>query len=235
MNQQIRIGQRYCIENQAGGAEGLEAALVGLGATPEQLRANVAESELVRLFLSTQIMPQVTVTPEEVSAFYNENTEIFDRPDMIRARHILIRITQGASQEEKDSAKARATAARERVIAGEDFAAVATEVSEGPNASNGGDLGFFARDSMVPALANAAFALDIGEISYVIETQFGFHVVRVEDKRAASRISFEEAKGQAEELLRENESGRLLAELLAELAESATIVQVEKDGTTPEQ
>jgi peptidyl-prolyl cis-trans isomerase C len=222
------------IENQSGGAAGLDAALAGLGATSEQLRANVAESELVKLFISTQIVPQVTVTPEEVSALYNENPDLFERPDMIRARHILIRITQGAKQVEKDSAKARATAARERVVAGEDFAAVATEVSEGPNASQGGDLGFFARDSMVPALANAAFALDIGEISDVIETQFGFHVVRLEEKRASSKIPFEEAKGPAEQLLRENKSGQLVSELLAKLAESATVVSVAQPGETPE-
>jgi peptidyl-prolyl cis-trans isomerase C len=213
------------IEKRAGGREGLDAVLGRLGATYEQLRANAAESDLVQVFVTTQIEPKVKVTPQEVSAFYDQNPDVFERPEMVRAQHILIRISQQADQAAKDSAKARAVAARERVIAGEDFADVAREVSEGREASKGGDMGFFARDSMVPAIADTAFTLDIGEISDVVESQFGFHVLKVLERRAASKMTFAEAEEPAEQLLRENKSGELISKLLADLKQSAKIVQ----------
>jgi len=94
-------------------------------------------------------------------------------------------------------------------------------------------MGFFAQDSMVPALANAAFALKIGEISGVIETQFGFHIVKMLEKRPTSKMSFEEAKEPVRRLLKENRAGEKVAELLVKLKESATVVTMAPPGSTP--
>jgi len=211
-------------EEQAGGPEGLEAALAKLGATREQLRANAFETELVRLFVMTEIRPRVTVSAAEVSAFYDENPEEFERPDMVRARHILARISPNATEEEKKAARARAKSAHKRVLAGEDFATVASEVSEGREASRGGDMGFFARDSMMPELTNVAFSLDVGQISDIVETRFGFHILKLEEKRPASKMTFSEAKGPIRQLIEENKAGRMVDELLMELRENATVV-----------
>jgi len=166
-------------------------------------------------------------------AFYNANPEMFARPDMVRARHILARLMPNSTPEQKESVRARAAAAHQRVVAGEDFAVVAREVSDGPNAADGGDTGFFAQDSMVPALADAAFALQVGEISDIIETQFGFHILKLMEKRPASKMSFEEARAPVKQLLIENGSGQKLSELLVKLNESATIVQSEPPEGTP--
>jgi peptidyl-prolyl cis-trans isomerase C len=168
-----------------------------------------------------------------VSTFYDEHPEVFERPDMVRARHILIRISRQADQTEKDSARAKAVAARERVLAGENFADVARQVSEGREAANGGDMGFFARDSMVPAIANTAFALDIDEISDVVESQFGFHILKVLEKRPASKMTLAQAREPAEKLLREKKSGELISALLEELRQSAKIVQENSPASTP--
>jgi peptidyl-prolyl cis-trans isomerase C len=211
---------------QAGGRENFDATLGQMGITFEQLKVNATQSDLVQVYVDSKIEPLVTVTADEVSNYYNQNPQMFERPDMVRALHIFVRISQGADQAEKDAAKARVTAARQRVINGEDFAQVATEVSEGREASSGGDLGFFSRDSMVPAIADAAFALDIGEISEVLESQFGFHVIRVEEKRAASKMAFDEAKEPLEQMLREQKAGERVSQVLAELNQKATIVEV---------
>ena len=215
------------IQARAGGRAELDSALAKMGVTYDQLRASISESDLVQVFVTTQIQPQVSVTDEEVVAFYNANPEMFARPDMVRARHILSRLTPNSTADQKGAVRARAVEAHRRVVAGEDFSVVAREVSDGPNAANGGDLGFFAQDSMVPALANAAFALQIGEISDVIETQFGFHVLKVIEKRSASTMSLEEARLPVKQLLIENGSSEKLSELLVKLNESATIVQDE--------
>jgi len=214
------------IEEQAGGREGLNTALGRLGATYDQLRASVSETDLVRVFMTTQIEPLVSVTAEDVAAFYGANPEMFERPDMVRARHILVRLTPTSTTADKKEARIRANAAHQRVVAGEDFAVVAREVSEGREASQGGDMGFFAQDSMMPALADVAFALEIGQISDIIETQFGFHILKVEEKRAASKMPYEEARGPVRQLLIENRTGEKLSGLLVQLREAATIVQV---------
>jgi peptidyl-prolyl cis-trans isomerase C len=211
---------------QAGGRDNFDQSLSQFGVSYDQLKTSAAEADLVQVYIDAKIDPQVTVTAEDVEEFYNQNPEMFERPDMVRARHILIRISQGADQAEKDAAKARATAARQRVMSGEDFARVASEVSEGREAADGGDLGFFARDQMVPVVANAAFALEIGEVSAIVESQFGFHFVKVEEKQTASKMTFDEAKAPLEEMLREQKAGERVTEVLAGLVEKATIVNV---------
>jgi len=212
------------IEEQAGGPEGLQKALDGIGATHDQLRASVSETDLVQVFMATQIEPGLSVKAEDVRAYYNANPELFDRPEMVRARHILIRLTPNSTTADKKEARTRAQAAHQRVVAGEDFAVVAGQVSEGREASQGGDMGFFARESMMPELTNVAFALEVDQISDIIETRFGFHILKVEEKRAASHMSFAEAEGPVQERLRGNQAGEMLKELLLELKEKATVV-----------
>jgi peptidyl-prolyl cis-trans isomerase C len=213
------------IEAQSGGRGGLDVALDRFGATYDQLRASVSEKDLVQTFVTTQIEPQVSVTAEDVAAFYGANPEMFERPDMVRARHILVRLTPTSTTADKKEARTRANAAHQRVVAGEDFAVVAREVSEGREASQGGDMGFIAQDSMMPELTNVAFSLEVDQISDIIETRFGFHILKLEEKRAASKMSYEEAKEPVRQLLIENLSGEKMAELLGELHESATIVK----------
>jgi len=219
-----RVDQALALmEEEAGGTEGFESALTGLGASHEQLRASVAESDLVQVFVATQIRPQASVTAEEVKAYYDHNPEKFARPDMVRARHILARVEPESTEEEKSDARARAEAAYQRVVSGEEFAAVASEVSEGREKANGGDMGFFARDSMMPELANVAFALDVGQMSKVIETRFGYHILKVEEKRAASTMTFDEAKEPIRQFLQETKISLELDKLLSELRETSKI------------
>jgi len=212
------------IEEQAGGRAGLESFLARLGGTYDQLLESVLETVLVEEFVATQIEPQVSVTAENVEAFYNANPEMFLRPDMVRARHILIRLMRTSTTEDKKSARTRAQAAHQRVVDGEDFALVAGEVSEGREASQGGDMGFFAQDAMMPELTNVAFALEIGQVSDIIETQFGFHILKLVERRPASKMSFSEAKGPVEQLLKDNQAADKLSVLSSELKVGADIV-----------
>ncbi len=116
---------------------------------------------------------------EEVEAFYLE-----ERPgERVRARHILLLYPEGATQAQRDSVQAQAEELRDRARAGADFAALAEEWSEDPgSAARGGDLGFFPRGAMVPPFEEAAFALEPGEVSDVVESQFGLHVIRAEER-----------------------------------------------------
>jgi peptidyl-prolyl cis-trans isomerase C len=116
---------------------------------------------------------------EEVEAFY-----LSDRPgERVQARHILLLFPEGGTPEQIDSVRTQAEELRRRVLGGEDFAALAREFSEDPgSAQRGGDLGFFPRGAMVAPFEEAAFALAPGEVSSVVESQFGLHVIRTEAK-----------------------------------------------------
>lgn len=170
-----------------------------------------------------------------VREFYDQHPERYKQPERVRARHLLLRVPPDASEEQLAGVRARADAALARIQAGEDFAAVAGELSEDPGSkAQGGDLGFFARGQMVPAFEEVAFALEPGKTSEVVKTDFGFHVIRVEERKAAEERSFDDAAREiAEELVRE-ERGRALVEQQATALEAAvkggkTLVDAARD------
>jgi len=212
------------IEQQTGGRESLDGFLESMGLDYDEFKANVTESVLVQNLIEQQIRPGVEVTDQEIQDFYTGNPQMFERPDQVRARHILIAVEQGTDDETKADAKARAEAARKRATGGEDFAALATELSEGPSAPNGGDLGFFSADRMVKPFSDAAFALEPGAISQVVETQFGYHVIKVEERRAASTQPLEEVREPLRNALVEQEVGEGVASLVERLRSEAKIV-----------
>jgi peptidyl-prolyl cis-trans isomerase D len=157
-----------------------------------------------------------------VREFYDQHPERYKQPERVRARHLLLRVPPDASEEQVAEIRARAEAALARIRGGEDFAAVAGELSEDPGSkAQGGDLGFFGRGQMVPAFEAAAFALEPGQVSEIVKTDFGFHVIRLEEHRPAEERSFDEAAREiAEELVRADRARARVDEQLAALEEA---------------
>jgi parvulin-like peptidyl-prolyl isomerase len=208
---------------EAGGRGKLEVHLIRSRVTYEQLRATVIQADLIQTLVETQIESTIEITDDEAKRFYEENPELFVPPRKVRSRHILFTVDDGASEEQRRSARARAEAARERALAGEDFAELAAELSEGPNAERGGDLGFTARGSMVEAFDDAVWALSVGEISEVVESDLGYHVIKVESFDIPPATSLDDARPVIEKLLFQNRTGERLAALLVTLRENAEI------------
>ncbi len=128
----------------------------------------------------------VDVSDTDIDAYYQTHQEAFRREEQVRARHILFKVDAQASPEEDTAIRARAERALEELQAGADFAVLAKEYSEDPaSAERGGDLGFFSRGQMVEAFEETAFTLDVGELSPLVRTPFGYHIIRVEDKTEA--------------------------------------------------
>jgi peptidyl-prolyl cis-trans isomerase C len=208
---------------RAGGRADLEAELVKTGIDYSQLRSTVVQADLVQTLVETQVATKGEVTADEVAAFYLENPELFKSPDRIHARHILFRVGAGDSPEQKKAARDKAVAAHARAVAGEDFAALAIELSEGPDASKGGDLGFTARGQMVESFDDAVWALKPGEISDVVESALGYHVIKVEEIVIGPTVPLDEARPAVEDLLRQERIAQVLSELVTELRASAEI------------
>jgi len=132
----------------------------------------------------------------DVRKLYEERSDLYDVPEQTRARHILLRVAPDATDEEVAAVEERARAVLARLRAGEDFAAVARETSEDEGSrANGGDLGFFRRGQVVKALDEAAFSLEPGTLSEPVRSEYGFHVIRVEERKPAQHRSFEEVRG----------------------------------------
>jgi peptidyl-prolyl cis-trans isomerase C len=211
------------VQQQAGGAEQLQQALEQGGMTLERFKQTIIESELAQTMVNEEIGAGVEVSDAEVTEFYESNTEQFANPEQVKARHILIKSPADATEEETATAREKAEAVRQRAIDGEDFATLAEEESEGPSAARGGDLGFFSKERMVPAFAEAAFAMEPGDISEIVTTRFGFHVIKVEDRRDPSTSPLSEVKPQITQVLQQQKTGEAVNELLSELRQEATI------------
>lgn len=143
---------------------------------------------------------------EEVRAYYEENKDRFQQKERIRVRQILILAPTNAGPEKEQEARKKAEAVLARVKAGEDFAELAKEQSEGPAASRGGDLGFFTRGRMVPEFEQAAFSLkEVGDTSGVVRTKFGFHIIELTGREPAKELALEDVK---ERIIRQLESSK---------------------------
>ncbi len=217
-------------EQQAGGRDALAKNLASGGSSIEQLENMIREMELGRTFIVQQIQPTIQVTDEEIAAFYIEHPELFTVEETVHARHILFEAASDADPETDAAARAKAEVARERAMAGEDFAELAKELSEGPSGPTGGDLGFFEKGRMVQPFGEAAFALDVGEISAVVQTRFGYHVIVVEEKRPAGTVPLDEVKDEVRSRLVTQKTNMTTAELIQTLGQKADLVFYDENG-----
>lgn len=211
------------VEQQAGGIEQLNQSLGAMGTNRDHLLDLIREMDIVRTYIKAKISPNIEVTDEEIATFYSENPEMFMAPAQVHARHIIYSAGEDADAETVVNARGNAEEARKRALAGEDFAELAKELSEGPSAPDGGDLGFFVHQQMVPAFADAAFALEVGGISEVVRTNFGFHVIKVEEKIPAGTVPLDEARDDLRGLLTQQKTGQAVTALLKTVAEQSTI------------
>ncbi len=146
-------------------------------------------------------IPKVKLSEEEIKDYYEFHKDEFKRPERIHARHILIKWTKD-NPKEKEAAYKKAKEILDRLKAGEDFAKLAKQYSDDIGTKDkGGDLGFFTKGKMVPAFEKAAFSLKPGDISNIIETRFGYHIIKVEAKEPEKIFSLSEVRNKIVEKL----------------------------------
>jgi len=149
-------------------------------------------------FMKTQWVGKINVKEEDAKKYYDENPKQFETPEQVRASHILIKPDTADPNTDPNQAKASAKAKIQdllkQVKEGADFAEVAKANSACPSAAQGGDLNFFPRGRMAAPFEEAAFELETGQLSDIVETSFGYHIIKVTDRKDTSLISFEQAK-----------------------------------------
>ena len=192
------------IRSQFPSQQQFEQALAAQKLTLQDVRDDARNEIGVEKLVEGEIAAKIAVKPEAVSDFYKNNQDKFRQGPRVRASHILIQVPQGADAATKAAAKTKAEGILKDLKAGKDFAAAAKENSQDPgSAVNGGDLGYFEQGQMVPPFEQAAFALKPGQMSELVETQFGYHIIKVAEHQDSRVVPLEEATKQIEQYLQQ--------------------------------
>ena len=211
------IKQRFPSEKE------FQDALAGIDMNEADLTRKISRGMAIEQLIKNHVIQGTDVSDEESRAFYDQNTNMFQKPEQVQARHILIKVEGDATAEQKVEARTKIDTVRKKALDGGDFAALASEYSEGPSSAKGGDLGYFGRGQMVKPFDDAVFALEPGKISEVVETQFGYHIIEVTDRQPASVVSYETAQTQIVERLKQEKSRREIQQYIEKLRAKADI------------
>ena len=208
------------IAAQPGGMtmDSFKAMLATQGQSFDMVRGQIKKTLGYEKLLGT-----VEVNDAEAKAFYDGNKEDFNKPDQVKASHILVKVDASATPEQKAAAKTKAEGLLKQVKAGGDFATLAKENSDCPSKDRGGDLGFFDKSTMVKEFADAAFAMKIGQVSDVVETQFGYHIIKVTDRKEGGMTTFDKAKADIVKSLQDKKKNELFKQLIDKLKAGAKI------------
>ena len=191
--------------------------------TADELKLEIRKGKMINSLLEADVYITIKVTEDDAKKFYDENASAYRQPETLKARHILIKLEQNADSEAVAKAEDQMKEIVKKQKEGIDFTELAKQYSEGPSAPNGGDLGFFPRGAMVPEFDKAAFALKPGEVSSVVRTQFGLHLIKVEDAREAGVRKFTEVKDSVIQRLEMMERRKVLEGYISKLREKAEI------------
>ncbi|PIE20024.1 MAG: hypothetical protein CSA66_01765 [Proteobacteria bacterium] len=189
--------------------------------TKESIEKRIRDRRALELLLEKK--GDMAVTDEAAREFYDKNERFYTEKAGVRASHVLIKLDRNASEEEDAKAMEKVKTVQAKLKDGGDFGAVAKELSEGPTASSGGDLGFFGKGRMAKEFEDAAFAMKVGEVSQPIRTRFGYHIIKVTDRREDRKKAFDEVKDQIIKSLKNKKFFTERRKLLADLDKSAKV------------
>jgi len=178
-------------------------ALTRMNLTEANIKEKLQRDLALKKLIEDEVAPKVTVSDSDIRAFYENNPETFKQPERVKASHILIKVDPKADASQKAEAQKKIDLVQAKLQKGEDFGALAKEYSEGPTGPKGGDLGYFTRGQMVKPFEEAAFAMKPGEVSGMVETRFGYHLIKVTDKTPEGTMPYEDVKERLAEFLKQ--------------------------------
>jgi len=184
--------------------EAFEKALKDRGMTVDSLKSDARTDLSVNKVMETAVANVPGPTDAEAKDFYDKNPNKFKQDEQVRASHILVRVEPNADAKAKAKARAEIDSVLKQLQGGADFAKLAQQHSQDGSAAQGGDLGYFPRGHMVPEFDRVAFSLPVGQLSGIVTTQFGYHVLKVTDKKPPRTVPFEEAQAQIKQYLEQD-------------------------------
>lgn len=186
-------------------------------------RRHLERQRAIDRLLTQQVDPTVSVSQEEIRRFYESNPQRYRTPEKIRVRHILIHKDGGEENASSDAGYRKISIIKEKLMQGGDFADLAAEYSQESTAKRGGDMGFIQRDQMPPSIASIVFGLTVGEVSPILTTKHGYHLIQVTGRRAAAVLPFEDAQTEIHKTLREDKQRQAVRTYINTLRKRAEI------------
>jgi peptidyl-prolyl cis-trans isomerase C len=171
--------------------------------TESKIKADIKRDMAIQQLIDKEVDQKVKISDGDSKTFYDTNPQLFQQPERVKASHILIKVDESATEEKKTEARKKIKELQQKVKNGEDFAELAKTYSEGPSAPRGGDLDFFGRGQMVKPFEEAAFSLKPNETSDIVETRFGYHLIKVYDKQPAKTIAYADVKDRIDKHLKD--------------------------------
>jgi len=204
--------------------EELTSALHSQGLSFEKYKAQLREQlERIRL-MGQEVRSKIQVGENEGREYYDSNPRNFATEDFYHARHIFFRLTKNAKPDEVNKVLTTAMIVLQQALSGKDFAELAKKYSDDPQAAkDGGDLGTFKKGDMLPEIENAVVGMKSNQISDIVNTPAGFHIIKLEEKTPGKLKPYDEVKGEVEELLFKKKSEERFNQWLAELRQAAAI------------
>lgn len=193
------------------------------GTSKEEFRENFGLELKIRKLIEANAGGKLEATEEEAKTFYEANPEQFAKEENVTASHILISVDEGATAEDKAAKRAELEDVRKKIVEGADFAEMAKQHSTCPSKEQGGSLGEFGRGRMVPEFEQAAFSQEIGAVGDIVETQFGFHIIKVTEHSDGGATPFDEVKDQLTRYLTAQKQQEAARTYVDDLMKSADI------------
>ena len=200
------------------------AALQEENITMRKFKENIVLDLKVQKLLEEQVVFQASdVTSEDAKEYYEQNSSKFEEPGGAHARQILVRVNNNATEAEQKKARKKIESVKAKLNQGQSFEELAKTYSEGPSASRGGNLGYFSRGDMVKEVDEAVFSMNPGDISDIVRTEFGFHLIKLEDFKESKKIPFERVENDIKNYLIQIKSQEQFDKFIKKLKEKATI------------
>ncbi len=195
------------------------------GLTEADLAKQAREAFVLQKLVETKVVNDVKVSDQQVKAFYDQNPDKLKRPERVHVRHILVKIDAKATDEDKKRAKAKAEDILAKLKAGGDFAKLAEENSDDPGSKQrGGDLSWVSRGQTVPPFETAAFGLKKpNDLSPVVESQFGYHVIQLVEHQDAGVVPYDEVKDKIAGFLKQQQQREKFLDHVKTLREKAKV------------
>ncbi len=207
-----------------GGAPAFESALQQQGITVDQVKRDLKKELGIQRLVESEFIPKLAVSEEEKRTFYDGNLESMQEPAQFNAAHILISVDESANPEEKAELKKKAESIRSMVEMGQDFAELAAKNSGDPGSKDkGGELGWMPEGQTVPPFEAAMKSLQPGELSGLVETRYGYHIIRLVDRRDAGPVPYDDVQERIEEFLKQRGLQELIQQELELLRSTAAI------------
>ena len=213
------------IIQEQGGQSVIQPILSTYGTSWDAFVQDMSERMTIEKFIEKDLLGSINITDQQLQAAYNENPALYAEPEVVSARHILVLVKPKASATEQKAALEKIKAIRKQVTTpGADFGKIASETSDDTaSKSDGGNLGVFQRGMMVPEFEKAAFSLKVGEVSEPVKTEYGYHLIKVDEHRQAEAPNFEKAKNKVRYQVMAKTHDKVISEKLTQLRSQAKI------------